>query len=266
MTKRQKIWDVLFPMVFILLCMAAVTVIMLLVSGLLVGEYDPERIYEKARTLPMWISIVTFTLTLFLQRQNYQVDSMRFPLRNVGWTAIDRILACVCVTFAGNVWSSLITRSGLEQVFTGYVRNAAPAFENQNLMLLIIGTVILGPMAEEMIFRGMLYRRAAFYAGTKAGVVISALCFGVYHGNAIQFLYAFGLGFLLTFLYERSGDLRVSIAAHMSVNAWAVLGDPLIRKDFNGSVPIYCLVAEAVAAVLCFVVLAFRTKQESGLK
>ena len=223
MTKRQKIWDVLFPMVFILLCMAAVTVIMLLVSGLLVGEYDPERIYEKARTLPMWISIVTFTLTLFLQRQNYQVDSMRFPLRNVGWTAIDRILACVCVTFAGHVWSSLITRSGLEQVFTGYVRNAAPAFENQNLMLLIIGTVILGPMAEEMIFRGMLYRRAAFYAGTKAGVVISALCFGVYHGNAIQFLYAFGLGFLLTFLYERSGDLRVSIAAHMSVNAWAVL-------------------------------------------
>ena len=258
MTKKQKIWDVLFPLVFILLCMAAVTVVVLLVAGLLFGEYDPERIYDKARTLPMWISIATFLLTLVLQRQNYIADSMRFPMRNGGWRIQERILACVLVALAGHAWSSLITRSGLEQVFTGYVRNAAPAFENQNLVLLIIGTVILGPMAEEMIFRGMLFRRASFYVGTKGGVVVSALCFGVYHGNAIQFLYAFGLGFLLAYLYKRSGDLRIAIAAHMSVNAWAVLGDPLLRKAFGGTVPISFLIAEAAVAALCFALLFFK--------
>lgn len=264
MTKRQKIWDVMFPLVFIWLCMAAVTVFLLLVTGLLVGEYDPERIYAKVRTLPMWISIATFGLTLFLQRNNYQADSMRFPLRDGGWKAWQAVCGCLCVTFAGHVWSSLITGSGLEQVFTGYIRNAAPAFENQNLLLLIIGTVILGPMAEEMIFRGMLYRRAAYYTGAKAGMVISALCFGIYHGNAVQFLYALGLGFLLAFLYERSGDLRIAVAAHMSVNAWAVFGDPLIRKAAGGSVPAICLAAEAAAAVFCFLPLYFRKKQTTG--
>lgn len=264
MTKRQKIWDVVFPLVFIWLCMAAVTVVLLLVTGLIIGEYDPEKIYDRVRTLPMWISIAAFGLTLLLQKNNYRVDSMRFPMRNGGWKAWQMVCGCLCVTFAGHVWSSLITGSGLERVFTGYTQNAAPAFENQNLLLLILGTVILGPAAEEMIFRGMLFRRAAYYAGMRKGILLSALCFGIYHGNVIQFLYAFLLGFLLAFVYERSGDLRAAVAAHMSVNAWAVFGDRLIRKTFHGSVPASCLAAEAVACVTCFLLLYFREKQRSA--
>ena len=134
----------------------------------------------------------------------------------------------------------------------------------KNLLLLILGTVILGPAAEEMIFRGMLFRRAAYYAGMRKGILLSALCFGIYHGNVIQFLYAFLLGFLLAFVYERSGDLRAAVAAHMSVNAWAVFGDRLIRKTFHGSVPASCLAAEAAACVTCFLLLYFRGKQKNA--
>ncbi|MGN0362999.1 MAG: lysostaphin resistance A-like protein [Bilifractor sp.] len=255
MTKRQKVWDVIFPLVFILLCMAAVTVVLLLIAGLLIGEYDPNQIYAKVRTLPMWISIVTFGLTIFLQRQNYKVDSMRFPMEWGGWKRWQAVAACLLVTFAGHLWSIVITKSPLESIFTGYTMNAAPAFENQNLLLLVIGTVILGPIAEEMIFRGMLYRRARYYTGRWMGAFICALCFGIYHGNVIQFLYAFVLGFLLVWVYRKSGDLRVAVAAHMCVNAWAIFGDYFFSKLGGGMVPVLCYAAEAGAAAVCFVVL-----------
>ncbi|MCC6094393.1 MAG: CPBP family intramembrane metalloprotease [Eubacterium sp.] len=260
MTKRQKVWDVMFPLVFILLCMAAATIVLLLIAGLLTGEYDPNLIYERVRTLPMWISITTYSFTIVMQRQNYKVDSMRFPMAQGGWKPWRAAVACLFVTFAGHLWSTVITKSGLESIFTGYTRNAAAAFENQNLLLLVIGTVILGPIAEEMIFRGMLYRRAEYYTGRWMGALICALCFGIYHGNVIQFLYAFLLGFLLVWVYRKSGDLRVAVAAHMCVNAWAIFGDRIYSMLSGGKVPVFCYVAETVAAAVCFVLVRLPDK------
>ena len=85
-------------------------------------------------------------------------------------------------------------------MFPGYAESAAGAFEGQNPLLLIAATVLLGPVAEEMIFRGMTYRRVKNYLGTGWAVGISSVLFGIYHGNTIQFLYAAVLGILLAVL------------------------------------------------------------------
>lgn len=83
----------------------------------------------------------------------------------------------------------------------------------------VIGTCVLAPICEELLFRGLLANRLARY-GQMPAALVSALLFGLYHANLEQFFYAFALGILLAYAYFRSGRLIVPIALHMLLNIY----------------------------------------------
>lgn len=55
---------------------------------------------------------------------------------------------------------------------------------------------VLGPVAEELLFRGLLLRTLAPFS-KKLAIVVSALLFGLFHGNLLQTPYAIVLGLVL---------------------------------------------------------------------
>ena len=91
------------------------------------------------------------------------------------------------------------------------------SFSQMSMTAIVLGACIIGPLCEELVFRGLLAGRLARY-GQKPGAFISALLFGLYHANLEQFFYAFLLGLLLAYVYYRTGLLRVSVALHMVLN------------------------------------------------
>ena len=62
--------------------------------------------------------------------------------------------------------------------------------------LLILLTVILAPLFEELIFRKLLLDRLSVY-GSKFAIIITAVAFGLFHGNLDQFFYAALVGLVL---------------------------------------------------------------------
>ncbi|MCD7841730.1 MAG: CPBP family intramembrane metalloprotease, partial [Lachnospiraceae bacterium] len=82
---------------------------------------------------------------------------------------------------------------------------------------------LLVPVTEELVFRGLTYRRMRTRMQTYQAVVISALLFALYHGNPIQMLYAFPMALLLALLYEKSGSLVYPILLHIGANLTAIL-------------------------------------------
>ena len=54
-------------------------------------------------------------------------------------------------------------------------------------------------------------------------MLASAVSFGVYHGNLVQFVYAGLCGLLLAYLYEKFASLAAPILAHMTMNLTAVI-------------------------------------------
>lgn len=254
MSKRAKIWDVIYPTVYILLCMILCTAAVLIVVGAVTKQYDVDKMRSEIKVLPLIISAAAYVLVIFAQRKNRKRDNLRFGPDENRWGRGTAILACIGIVCAGHLWSTIITKSGLEDVFAGYRSVAAGAFEGQNMIVLIAVTCILGPIAEEIVFRALTYRRARAYCGIRWAVLISAFLFGLYHGNVIQFLYAFGIGILLALIYEKSGSLMVCIAAHMCVNLWAVFCDRIADALFGGALTgvVIWLVIDAVAATLIF--------------
>jgi membrane protease YdiL (CAAX protease family) len=97
---------------------------------------------------------------------------------------------------------------------------AAPA-----LGLLVLYTVILPPLLEEWLCRGVLWEALRRVANPRTTVVLTAFLFGMLHclGGPLEFPHRFVGGLVLGWLRLRSGSLVPGIVAHGVHNALAVV-------------------------------------------
>ena len=93
--------------------------------------------------------------------------------------------------------------------------------------LLAVLAVVMAPLFEELFFRGFLFRGLARSWGWPLAAVLSAAVFGAVHQQVTVFIPLFALGFVLAWVYERTGSIWTPIALHavfngISVFAWAL--------------------------------------------
>ena len=88
---------------------------------------------------------------------------------------------------------------------------------DMSLWAVIVSAVILAPIMEELIFRKLVLDRLAGY-GPAVAMSVSALVFGLAHGNFYQGFYSFLLGLIFAYIYLRTGKVRYSMMLHMMVN------------------------------------------------
>ncbi len=95
-------------------------------------------------------------------------------------------------------------------------------FEEKRSSVIIFLTVfisVLGPIIEEIFFRGFLYSAVKKRFGVFAGVLLSGALFSMLHANITGFLSIMILGVLMAFLYEATGSLVTSISVHILHNS-----------------------------------------------
>jgi membrane protease YdiL (CAAX protease family) len=99
----------------------------------------------------------------------------------------------------------------------------AEGFGSIPVQILLIA--ILAPISEEICFRGMLYGGLREKLPRVGAALIAALLFGALHAltgvTAVPPLIAFG--FVLCFLYEKTGSIVPGILLHMLNNSVALL-------------------------------------------
>lgn len=87
------------------------------------------------------------------------------------------------------------------------------------ILFLTIFISILGPIIEEIFFRGFLYSAVKKRFGILLGVLLSGALFSMLHANIAGFLPIMVLGILMAFLYETTGSLISSMSVHILHNS-----------------------------------------------
>ncbi len=124
----------------------------------------------------------------------------------------------------------------------------------------ILASIILAPIGEEILCRGLTYHYAKkVVAGMNNRTVafwiantLQALMFGIMHANLIQGLYAFILGLGLGWLRERYNSLYPAMLAHFVINfsSTYIVGYPIsLLPETLVSYLILMVVSIAVTAV-----------------
>jgi hypothetical protein len=88
-----------------------------------------------------------------------------------------------------------------------------------NRLVLGIATIVLAPIAEEVIFRGILYPAIKRAGYPRTALWGTAVLFGVIHFNLGTFVPLAFLAVVLTCLYEYTGNLLACITVHSFFNA-----------------------------------------------
>lgn len=111
------------------------------------------------------------------------------------------------------VHNDLITASNVGIGFTDW-----DSFE---VIVLVLATCMFGPIAEELLFRGLLMNSLWKVFGLHKAVILSAICFGVLHGNSmITIVSATFMGIALAYTYAINRNLLDSIIAHLIYNTF----------------------------------------------
>lgn len=82
--------------------------------------------------------------------------------------------------------------------------------------------VILGPVVEEIFFRGFTYNAFKHRWGVHKAMLLTAVIFAALHTNLIGFLPILALGLLLVYVYEKTGALICPITIHIVHNSLMV--------------------------------------------
>jgi membrane protease YdiL (CAAX protease family) len=126
---------------------------------------------------------------------------------------------CICLTL-------MMLGSYISQIFMTFfqilrqdiIENPLEeVLNNTPIWSVILFTVILAPILEEVLFRGIVCKKL-LALGEGYAIVASAVLFAVFHGNFYQLFYAFTLGCFFAFIYVKTGKLRYTILLHMLVN------------------------------------------------
>ncbi len=88
---------------------------------------------------------------------------------------------------------------------------------------LSVFAVVVAPVAEETLFRGILYPTIKRSGFPRAALWGTTLFFALIHRNLADFVPLTVLALMLTWLYERTDNLLASIAAHGTFNAANVI-------------------------------------------
>ena len=90
--------------------------------------------------------------------------------------------------------------------------------------LTVLDTVVLTPVFEEIVFRGLVFATLRRRFGVPGAALLSAGIFAIAHGyGVLGFATVFWSGLLWAWAYERTGSLLPSIASHVADNLMASL-------------------------------------------
>lgn len=183
-----------------------------------------------------------FPLPIFLYLMN-KFDSKKIKKESVNLkTFIKYISITITLMLIGNVIGILLTMivSGIIQ---SEISNPVENLINStNIWLNLALISIIGPIFEEFIFRKVLIDKTIKY-GAKVSIIISALLFGLFHGNVNQFFYAFLMGGFFAYVYIKTGKIIYTIILHLIINLMGSVISLIFTQSINNlnSVPVNLL-------------------------
>ncbi len=101
--------------------------------------------------------------------------------------------------------------------------------------------MLVAPITEELLFRGLILRGLLSRFGAGSAVVVTAMLFALFHVNPWQFLGAFVLGLLFGWFYLAFRSLVPCLIGHAAVN-----GFPLLVSFTFPSIPGFSLVTDPI--------------------
>lgn len=156
----------------------------------------------------LFISNLSMYVVVFLFLKRNLKSLFPFNFENFNWKILGKLfLIYVPLLILLGALSNLVN-------IPGYTEKIIEKISPENLLVFFLNFVILAPIMEELIFRGILLSYLMKQIPTQQAILFSSLLFGLIHGNLDQMVFAALGGIFLAYACLKSNSLAVPIFFH----------------------------------------------------
>ena len=171
------------------------------------------------------------------------------------------ILGILFIMFTvNNCMSLLMPQDSLEEF-----QQASSVLYAYPLWQAILANVLLVPILEEVIFRGVLFSRLQKAMPNVVVAIITSALFGLMHGQALWMLFAFIMGQVVSYVRVKTGSILPTIVMHVINNLYATLVSYAIIKITSAPIVIAMMILGAISMVGCIILMKKFTKEEATI-
>ena len=168
--KKNRVWEVFYP-IFVYYLISAFVFFAL---NILLGE--AQEIYMLKQAIS---SGATIPALFALWKQDSDIEKVVYGKQKleIGKYIPQAVFAGVSVGAVGVALNNFIAMTPLVQVSAGF-QSANENFFAGEVLMQILASCVVVPIAEELLFRGILLKRVSLLTGERAGILFSAILFG----------------------------------------------------------------------------------------
>ncbi len=181
-----------------------------------------EQYFNFAALIEAVAAVITIPIMWYFfhkdrvrERQMGIIPNKKAPL----WKYLAGLLMALALSLGLN---NLIIIGNLSEMSEAY-EATMDALYSAPLFVQIASLAILVPLCEELVFRGLFFKRLREKGTFLQAALYSSVVFGLLHGNLVQGFYGFALGMMLAYLYEKYGSFKAPAAAHIAMNLLSIL-------------------------------------------
>ena len=236
--------DVLLPIVVYVF-------VTLFMSGISVGYFLSNKINIVLTTAIAGVitSIVLFPIYLRnAKERQYYIN--KFELKNIRY--ILGLGVSLCLFF-----NILLILLNIIQNDKGATLVSESIMELNPILALLTVSIII-PFCEELIFRALIFKNLEFRYNFYVGAVVSSILFALLHGNISQGIYAFFIGFMLCYVYNRFGGFKYAYLLHLVMNFSSLFFMGLFVPDVTKRRD---QIIVLILSMVLFIITMYRVKQ-----
>ena len=203
------------------------TVFVILATSFSIGAFIPSELLGKAWFPYLLNFVVMYAIAFpigYLFIRGLPKDEPEIPTESKmnKKTFIRMFISALCLMYVGNIVGTAVT--GFFTFFKYFLREMpsqsfSEMFNKDAFFVQIIFVAVVAPIVEELIFRKVIIDRTKRF-GYMPAILFSGVTFGLFHGNFSQMFYATLLGFLLAYIYCRTGKVIHTILMHSVINIY----------------------------------------------
>jgi len=207
------------------------SVLLSLLGTSLLGEespWAPVLMLGGAPPITLWATYRVLRLRAPAQERLGRLIGLRWPQGIKSWLCGVFIVALGIglLAAASQVQQTALTRLGVDP--QDLPKQPIVEMMEQNasggvVFALIFFAVVVAPVTEEVLFRGMLYLPLRSRMGPVGGALAACALFAAVHFYALGLMHLFVMALILTALFEVTGSLYLPMVAHAVHNAVTIM-------------------------------------------
>ncbi len=180
---------------------------------------------------PLLFAVALFPIAIFIAPQitlweKLKLNNIKF--HNIAAAAIAAVGAFIACNIIATYSSSILEILNIKTT-KSLVPLLAKECSSASFILIVIGVVIVAPLAEEIIFRRIIYSWLAKNISKWAAIIITSALFAIIHDSLSTFAALFFLAIGFQLIYLKYNSLIPAIIMHSCFNSITVIILFLIR-------------------------------------